>query len=67
MKKQQLLLVLSVSLALTTFAQKPTKTLSTSGSITSNRTLSKDTIYILDRPVYVRPGATLTIPAGTII
>ncbi|MCS7027262.1 MAG: T9SS type A sorting domain-containing protein [Bacteroidia bacterium] len=67
MKKQTFILAFLVGITLSASAQKPTKLLSTSGNITSNRTLSKDTIYILDRPVYVRPGATLTIPAGTII
>lgn len=67
MKKQQFVLALLVGLFTSAFAQKPNKILSTSGEITSNRTLSKDTIYILDRPVYVRPGAKLTIPAGTVI
>jgi hypothetical protein len=36
-----------------------------SGSITANRTLSKDTTYVLSGFVYVQNGATLTIPAGT--
>ena len=36
-----------------------------SGSIASNRTLSKDTVYTLRGFVYVNSGATLTIPAGT--
>lgn len=67
MKKQQFVLALLVGLINSAFAQKPTKLLSNSGEITSNRTLSKDTIYIIDRPVYVRPGAKLTIPAGTIL
>jgi len=35
--------------------------------VSSSRTLSKDTIYILSGFVYVENGATLTIPAGTII
>lgn len=67
MKKQQFVLALLVGLLSNAFAQLPTKSLSTSGEITSNRTLSKDTIYIIDRPVYVRPGAKLTIPAGTVL
>lgn len=36
-----------------------------SGNISSDRTLSADTIYTLRGAVYVRPGATLTIEAGT--
>lgn len=35
------------------------------GNITSNRTLSSDTVYTLRGAVYVKPGATLTIEAGT--
>lgn len=67
MKKQQFMLALLVGLVTSVFAQKPTKVLSSSGEITSNLTLSKDTIYLIDRAVYVRPGAKLTIPAGTIL
>ena len=37
------------------------------GEITGSRTLSADTIYLLKGFVYVTDGATLTIPAGTII
>ena len=37
------------------------------GDITGNRTLSADTVYTLDGFVYVVDGATLTIPAGTVI
>lgn len=35
------------------------------GNINENRTLSADTLYTIDGPVYVGDGATLTIPAGT--
>lgn len=35
------------------------------GSITSSRSLSADTTYVLRGFVYVQNGATLTIPAGT--
>ena len=38
-----------------------------SGDIRGNRTLSADTVYTLDGFVYVVDGATLTIPAGTVI
>ena len=37
------------------------------GEIKGNRTLSADTVYTLDGFVYVVDGATLTIPAGTVI
>lgn len=36
------------------------------GDIAANRTLSADTTYTLRGPVYVNPGVTLTIPAGTV-
>ena len=37
------------------------------GEITKNRTLSADTTYLLKGFVYVTNGATLTIPAGTLL
>lgn len=37
------------------------------GEITANRTLSKNSVYLLKGFVYVKNNATLTIPAGTII
>ena len=37
------------------------------GEIKKNRTLSADTVYLLKGFVYVENGATLTIPAGTLI
>ncbi len=37
------------------------------GEITSDRTLDKSKVYLLRGFVYVKNGATLTIPAGTII
>jgi hypothetical protein len=38
-----------------------------SGEITRARTLSADTTYLIEGFVYVTDGATLTIPAGTIL
>lgn len=38
-----------------------------SGNITSSRTLSSTTVYKLDGCVTVKTGATLTIPAGTLL
>ena len=35
-----------------------------SGSITGNRTLSADSVYVVRGFLEIRPGATLTIPAG---
>ena len=37
------------------------------GDISTNRTLSKDTVYLLKGFVYVTNGATLTIEPGTVI
>ena len=37
------------------------------GNITENTTLNAGTLYTLRGAVYVKPGVTLTIPAGTII
>ncbi|RYY00026.1 T9SS C-terminal target domain-containing protein, partial [bacterium] len=37
------------------------------GDIAANKTLSKDSVWMLKGYVYVKDGATLTIPAGTII
>lgn len=44
-------------------ASQPTAILS--GSISANRTLSADTLYVIRGFVYVNSGATLTITAGT--
>ncbi|MBO0934272.1 IPT/TIG domain-containing protein [Fibrella aquatilis] len=44
---------------------KPTATLQ--GTLFVNRTLSKDTVYILRGYVYVAADYTMTIPAGTVI
>lgn len=38
-----------------------------SGNITSDLTLNAETVYTLKGATYVKPGVTLTIPAGTII
>ena len=35
------------------------------GNITADLTLNKNTVYTIQGPVYVKPGVTLTIPAGT--
>lgn len=40
-------------------------TVTLSGAISANRTLTKDTLYILDGKVFVTKGATLTINAGS--
>lgn len=48
-----------------TYAVAATPTVTISGSIAANRTLSRDTNYVLRGFVYVNSGATLTINAGT--
>lgn len=45
----------------------PATTATLSGEITINTTLDATKIYLLSGFVYVRSGATLTIPAGTVI
>jgi hypothetical protein len=51
----------------TTDTTDPNAVIILSGDITSNMTLSADKKYLLQGFVYVKNGATLTIPAGTII
>ncbi len=45
----------------------PVTTETLSGNITANTTLDANKVYLLSGFVYVKAGATLTIPAGTII
>jgi hypothetical protein len=52
-------------LALPAQAQTPTQTLS--GVLTGTRTLSASEVYLIDGEVYVDNGATLIIPAGTVL
>lgn len=79
MKFQKLLSVMLISsLALTTVSScnkddedttpvVDNENYTLSGDITSNRTLKNTQAYTLKGYVYVKAGATLTIPAGTII
>lgn len=57
--------LLGLALAAPVAAQTPTQTLS--GVLTGTTTLSASEVYLLDGEVYVDNGATLNIPAGTII
>ena len=63
--KRQLLLIMATFLSVPIFAQ----TVITDASINAGETLtlSEDNEYVLDGLVYVEEGATLNIPAGTII
>lgn len=45
----------------------PATTTTVSGEITTNTTWTKNNVYLLSGPVYVKNGATLTIEAGTVI
>lgn len=45
----------------------PATTATLSGDITSNTTLDANKVYLLTGFIYVKSGATLTIPAGTIL
>ena len=47
--------------------EKPKSTVELKGKISANRTLSKDTIYLMKEYVYVVNNATLTIEPGTTI
>lgn len=58
-------LIILLTTAVFGFAQSPTETLS--GSITADRTLTNDKVYLLDGFVFVKNNATLTIQPGTII
>ena len=57
--------VLGLLLTVPASAQSTTQTLS--GVITGNVTLDANEVYLIDGEVYVDNGASLTIPAGTIL
>lgn len=54
-------------IAVPSFAQLTPSDSTISGNITVNRVLNKNKVYLLQGFVYVKDGATLTIPAGTLI
>ncbi|OZC01857.1 T9SS type A sorting domain-containing protein [Rubricoccus marinus] len=56
---------LALLLSGTAFAQSTTQTLS--GVLTGTTTLSANEVYLIDGEVYVDNGATLNIPAGTVL
>ena len=58
-------LLLGAVLAAPAFAQTTTQTLS--GVLTGTTNLSANEVYLLDGEVYVDNGATLNIPAGTVL
>jgi len=45
----------------------PTSTVNVTASITTNTTWTSGNVYLLQGPIYVKTGATLTIQPGTII
>ncbi|WP_017256920.1 hypothetical protein [Pedobacter arcticus] len=45
----------------------PATTATLSGDITTNTTLDANKVYLLSGFIYVKAGATLTIPAGTVL
>ena len=59
------LALLGLIVAAPALAQETTQTLS--GVITGTRTLDASEVYLIDGEVYVDNGATLNIPAGTIL
>ena len=63
--KKASLLAAALFFGTAAFAQRPTSVVS--GNITSDRTFSTDTTYMLDGFVYVKNNATLTIEAGSVI
>ena len=65
MRRIATLALLGLFLAGPAAAQTPTETLT--GVITGTRTLNAGTVYLLDGEVYVDNGATLNVPAGTVI
>ncbi len=60
-------LVIGLMITVSAFISNAQQVVTLSGSITANTTLDNTNIYLLQGFVYVRSGATLTIPAGTLI
>ena len=58
-------LALALALAAPALAQAPTQTLT--GVLTGTTTLDASEVYLIDGEVYVDNGATLNIPAGTVL
>ena len=68
MKQLWKLIALLLVISVPSFAQLTPTDSTISGSITAaNSILDKNKVYLLQGFVYVRNGATLTIPAGTLI
>jgi len=67
MKKFLNFFIMVFAFALPSFAQLTPSDSTISGNITVNRVLNKTKVYLLQGFVYVKDGATLTIPAGTLI
>jgi hypothetical protein len=67
MKKIWSLILFALVLAVPSFAQLTPTDSTISGNITVNRVLDKNKVYLLQGFVYVKDGATLTIPAGSLI
>ncbi len=67
MKNFWSLIVMTLVLAVPSVAQLTPTDSTISGNITVNRVLDKNKVYLLQGFVYVKDGATLTIPAGSLI
>ena len=65
MRLASLLALTGLLLAGSASAQTPTQTLN--GVLTGTTTLDANEVYLIDGEVYVDNGATLTIPAGTVL
>ncbi|QQS35315.1 MAG: T9SS type A sorting domain-containing protein [Ignavibacteriales bacterium] len=67
MKQLWKLIALLVVISVPSFAQFTPHDSTISGNITVSRVLDKNKVYLLQGFVYVQNGATLTVPAGTLI
>jgi hypothetical protein len=63
MNKKALLALISMAAAGIASAAN----INVSSDITTSQTWTSDNVYNLTKQIYVRPGATLTIPAGTLV
>ncbi|MFZ1518314.1 MAG: T9SS type A sorting domain-containing protein [Ignavibacteriaceae bacterium] len=67
MNKIWSMMLFALVLAVPSFAQLTPTDSTISGNITVNRVLDKNKVYLLQGFVYVKDGATLTVPAGTLV
>ncbi len=58
---------LALAVLVTSAAQAQTPDVTITTDVSSNTTWTSNHVYLLDNLIFVRPGATLTIQAGTVI